>query len=142
MEKGEFKKLIEVSVAKVVREKVDNLDRIVDDLVKQAICSLLGIEYRWGGRAEIDHCNGRNSILTKVIEERAKEQVEKIVKSFKIDANDKYVESAFKKEYHQQLQNQLKYYAEGTAKSMAEKVISNYTEKELEKIGFEKIEKK
>lgn len=141
MKKEDLRNLIEKAVLKVVEEKVNNLNNIVDGLVKNAICSLLGIEYGWGGKANIDHCNGRNSILTKVIEERAKEQVEKIVKSFSISPEDKEVRSAFEQEYSRQLLSQIRYYAEQKARDITENIVNKYTEKELEKLGFSEKKK-
>ena len=133
----EARKKIEVAVRKVTEEQLSKLDSTIENMMKQMIASLLGLSYSWG-KAEVDHCNGRNSILTTIIEEKARKQVEKLVSTFKFDENDKEVLEAFKKEYKEQLRRRISWHAENEAKRIAGIMIQKFTDKELTKFGFEK----
>jgi len=137
MSKNEVKNRIEKAILVSAEKQINSIDSTVENMVTRAIGSLLGISNSWG-RAEIDHCNGRSSILTSIIEEKARRQVEKIVSTFKFDENDKEVLLAFQKEYKEQLKRRISWHAENEAKRIAEIIIKKFTDRELEKIGFEK----
>lgn len=133
----EAKNKIKEAVIRTTTQQIEKIDTTVETMIKNAIGSLLGISTSWG-RAEIDHCNGRNSILTQVIEDKARKQVEKLVMSFKFDENDKEIMEAFKREFKEQLRRKISWYAENEAKRVAGIMIQKFTDKELQKLGFEK----
>ncbi len=63
-----------------------------------ALSSLLGISNSWG-RPEIDHCNGRNSVITKAVEQIALQEVRQLIsKKGKIESYLPFAEKCLEEE--------------------------------------------
>ena len=137
------KKEIEQAVIKKVAKSFKDIDSKVDKMVELSICSVLGLNIHGYNGYEIDHCNGRSSILTRVLEDRARKQVEKIVNNFKSKEEEiPLVKKAFEEEFSKELLRTIKYRAQELAEKISRDIIEEYTLKSLKKLGFGKEEDK
>lgn len=101
----------------------------VKDILEKATLSLLGLEKRGYSAFEIDHCNGRNSVLINAFEELAKTEANKIASTYKPSKEDIVnFKSAFEREYKQQ----VSYAIRNIVKQRVEEDIK----KELEEINI------
>lgn len=101
----------------------------VKDILEKATLSLLGLEKRGYSEFEIDHCNGRNSVLIDAFKKMAEAEATKIASTYKPTKEDIVnFKSAFEREY----KNQMSYAIRDIVK---EKVREDIT-KEMEKISI------
>lgn len=88
--------------------------------------SLLGIEKRHGNSYEIDHCNGRASVLIDAFRAVAIEEAKKIAKNY-VPSSAEVVgfASMFQKEFNRHFNESLQYMAREKAKVEASKIINS-----------------
>lgn len=99
---------------------VKNARDMIRDTLKYSTLSLLGIETS-GNRYEIDHCNGRNSVLIDAFRGIAIEEAKNIASTYKPSKEDLVgFRNAFEKEYKSQLGNAIREKAREKAKIDAE----------------------
>lgn len=133
-----MKTVFETQLESILKEKmsayVKELPKKIEGLMEASLLSLLGLEKR-GYNYEIDHCNGRNSVLIDAIRELAKDEVTKMVKgNIKIDkVQTSLFQAAFMKEFNNQVSYAVRAMAEREAKSFVEKQFANLSEETLKK---------
>lgn len=133
-----MKTVFETQLESMLKDKMSNyvkeLPKKIEGLMEASLLSLLGLEKR-GYDYEIDHCNGRNSVLIDAIRELAKDEVTKMVKgNVKIDKTQiSLFQAAFKKEFNNQVSYAVRALADCEAKSFVEKQFANLSEETLKK---------
>lgn len=106
-----------------MKKFVTNLPTNINSKMEAALLSLLGLEKRNG--YEIDHCNGRNSVLIDVIRGMAVADVEKAVKGIQFKSEEtSLIREALKKEYKSQLSYVIRDLATRKAREDAERFIA------------------
>jgi len=134
----DLKKKIEEIAIKQSESFIEGLDERVSKMLDSAMYSLLGLENRWGNKTEIDHCNGRNSVLIDIIRDKAKREVERIVKKVGFNKGDvPNIRKAFTDEYKSQVRQQIRMYAESTAKSHVKAAVELAADRHLKTLGVE-----
>ena len=128
----------------------ENLEELTKNELKQIRCkikhyiesatlSLIGLEKR-GNDYEIDHCNGRSSILTEAFKSIASEEAKKIAKSYKPTKDDI---GGFQESFKKELKNQMTYIIRDEAKikatELAKEMFSN-TKIDIDKILSSEIQ--
>jgi hypothetical protein len=134
--KKTLKEVLETTAMEVVTEKIKNYRGEVSKQIDDALLSIIGLEQRgWnGGKYEIDHCNGRNSVLIDAFRNIAKVEAEKIARSYKPTKEDLAgFQEAFAKEYRSQIMYSLR----DMAKSKAQTDFREFADNQ--KIDIQKI---
>lgn len=118
-------KKIREQIEKKAAEKLLGMDSFVDRALENSILSLIGLEKGHRGEYEIDHCNGRNSVLIDAFRDRAEGHAKKLASSLKLDANEmKAYRLAFRNEYSSQIHRAIKKAAADRAENDAEEFVS------------------
>ena len=116
-----LKEIIEQECAKHVKGVRSQIRKMLED----STLSLLGLSTGWsGGKKEIDHCNGRNSVLIDAFRECALEEAKKIARNYKPTPESivGFV-TTFQNEFNSALRSEIKKQAHDKAKIEAEKVV-------------------
>lgn len=93
--------------------------------IEQATLSLLGLEKRGWDAMEIDHCNGRNSVLIDAFRNVAIEEATKIATNYRPDpAEIVGYANTFRQEMRRHLTEQLRAAAIAQAKKEAEAIVA------------------
>jgi len=109
---------------KEVALQIKNIPSEVKRMINGALLSILGLEHRYSDKYEIDHCNGRNSILIDTIRNMAQKEAESLVKKTNYKPSDLALfQNAFKKEYESHLNYELKKLAENLAREEANNIM-------------------
>lgn len=141
--KPNIQQVVRERATRAIDEYLKGLDDRIKTMMTQSLCSLLGLSYSSYGRTEIDHCNGRNSILEEVIKTKAKDEVERLMKGFSFADMDKsLVLDAFRKEFKNHMDYAIKRQAEAKANEYVKVTVDRLTMNELKKYGFEEIPEK
>lgn len=102
-----------------------DVDKLIRKALESATLSLMGIESRHG-RNEIDHCNGRNSVLIDAFRQKAIGEAKKIARSVKLSPEDMgSFRNAFKKEYSSQVSSAVRIAARERAIADAKALIDS-----------------
>lgn len=114
-----LKEIIEEECAKHVKDVRSQ----IRNLLKRATLSLVGLN-DCGRDVQIDHCNGRNSVLIDAFRQCAIEEATKIAKNFK-PTSESIVGFAtvFQREFDSALRKEITKQACAKAKVEAEKVV-------------------
>jgi hypothetical protein len=73
---------------------------------------------------EIDHCNGRNSVLIDAFRNRAIDQADKLAKQIKLDTEEmKIYRTAFRREYSNALGKEIRHAAQKKAEADAAQLV-------------------
>jgi hypothetical protein len=124
------KKAIKVDVAAEIRKSITTeaekiiptIPSMVHRYIEAALLSLLGLENRsFSQRMEIDHCNGRNSVLIDAFRKIAIGEAEKIARAYKPSPQDAVAfKTAFAEEYGERLRRAMSDIACNRARAEAE----------------------
>lgn len=109
------------------KKYLENIDQLIDRSIEDAILSLIGLERSSFGssRYEIDHCNGRNSVLIDAFRNKAIKQAEKLASQLKLDANEmKQYRIAFRTEYSKHIREKIRKAAQERAENDAKALIA------------------
>ena len=70
----DLKEKLDSEVRKVTGEFIDGLPRMLKDRLETSVAKILGFEMdRWSGdKWKVDNCNGRNSVISSYLDERAR----------------------------------------------------------------------
>ena len=121
------KKYVELAteeMKKEVTKRIKELPSEIHKMITGALASILGLEWTYGDKFEIDHCNQRNSILIDVIRDIAKKEAGELVKKTDFKPKDiSLFQVAFKKEFENQLTYELRKLAENLARTEAQKIM-------------------
>ena len=122
MKQNKLQKILEQEAEKFIKESKNRIPKILEN----ATLSLLGLEKNYQGNYEIDHCNGRNSVLIDAFKRLATTEAEKIAKSYRPSATDiaGFV-AAFEREY----KSQMNYIIRDLARERAKKDVAAEVEK-------------
>lgn len=134
--KKTLKELLETTAMEVVTEKIKNYRTEVSKQIDEALLSIIGLESKgWnGGKFEIDHCNGRNSVLIDAFRNIAKAEAEKIARSYKPSKEDL---AGFQEAFATEYRNQIRYSLRDMAKAKAQADFRDFADKQ--KIDIQKI---
>lgn len=115
---------------KIVKQESENFvkdARIqIKNKLESALISLLGLERNYNGTYEIDHCNGRNSVLVDAFRKYAMDEATKIAKSYKPTKEDIVgFMGAFEREYKNQMSYVIRDLAKQKASEEAKKAIDS-----------------
>lgn len=93
--------------------------------LESATLSLLGLGRDYQGRSEIDHCNGRNSVLIDAFRKVAIEEATKIATNYRPDASEicGYADS-FRAEFRKHIKDAITTAARAHAKAEAEAIVA------------------
>lgn len=72
---AEIEKIADAEIAKFITD----IPAIIRRILEGAIASLLGLSNRFGDKWEVDHCNGRRSVIIDIVERKCKESIEELV---------------------------------------------------------------
>ena len=99
-----------ITLEKIVKEEatlfIKDARKKISSQLEAALLSIIGLEKKNYGihGYEIDHCNNRNSVLIDAFKTYAKEEAEKIAKSYKPTKEDiGTFRNAFEKEFRSQM---------------------------------------
>lgn len=140
--KKTLKKVLEEEALKVVTDKIKTYRVDVKKQIESALLSLIGLENKTygGNHLEIDHCNGRNSVLIDAFRNIAIGEAEKMARSYKPTKEDiAGFQEAFAKEYR----SQISYKIRDAARAKAEIDFREFATKQnvnIEKIVTEALE--
>lgn len=124
MKKNEqmLKKIMEQETKKFIGDA----RKKVQQLLQESMLSLLGLEKRYGNNATIDHCNNRNSVLISAFSTYAREEAEKVARSYKPSKEDiTGFAAAFEKEFKSAMSYAVRDLAKERAKQEAERIIKD-----------------
>lgn len=94
------RQLLEAEVIKYVSD----IKPKMKDILQKSVLSLIGLEKRYSNDYEIDHCNGRNSVLIDAFRQIAIDEAKKLASSYKPTKEDIVnFKSAMEKEYKSQM---------------------------------------
>lgn len=148
----EIQKMIEDAVAKAIssldpKALANKVETKVNGAWEKMVLKLLGFNNRWGGEWEIDHCNGRHSAMSSLIQDKAKAASDEFLKRcgdalLKIPLDDKLL-TALKKDYDEVFRRHLRELVAHRAKADVEslvnsklsKILDQYVEPEAEAIN-------
>jgi hypothetical protein len=133
MDKKPKVKTYKEDLEELTQKELRNIRQKIKMYIENATLSLIGLEKR-GSDYEIDHCNGRSSVLTEAFKTIAREEATKIAKTYKPTKEDiTGFQEAFKKE----LKNQMSYALRDEAKIKATELAKEMFSKT--KIDIDKI---
>lgn len=120
-------------------------EQIINDLnaqKRQVTLKLLGLEDRWGGKWEVDHCNNRESPITKYLAESAKETIkqwinEAVAEVLTTELKSKIMQDA-KKALHKEIQDIVRNKTnEYNLRHMADPIIEGWFNKVADEVRRE-----
>ena len=103
--------------------------KIIDDHMDQVVPKLLGFENRWGGKWEVDHCNGRSgqTEIGDFIKHQCKGGIIQWLdelKKVKLPKPSKKIKEALKKDYERVFEREIRDTVWHRAKQDAESFIN------------------
>jgi len=127
---------IEDVVAQTTARFMTDLPQLIKTRLEGAVAKILGFENRWGNEWNVDHCNGRSTVMGEYIAAQAREAAGKAVNDVataaikELTKNDK-LHDAIKKEFanifEQELRRQLYDYAKTTVSEMLKKATETHS---------------
>ncbi len=124
--KSKLEAVLEKEAMVFIKESKNRIPKILEG----ATLSLLGLEKKYNGEYEIDHCNGRNSVLIDAFKKIASEEAVKIAKSYKPSPTDI---AGFMVAFEREYKSQITYIIRDLAREKAKQDVS----KEIEKITLD-----
>lgn len=137
--------LADAEIATYIEELPGNIRRMLNT----AMYSMLGLKEEWGGKLEIDRCNGRQTIITKLIDEKCKkaatEHIEPVLMAvLQLLVADKRAITAIAKEakncYERTLADAVRTMAIQKAKAQAEKIVAGFQDVNFNDIMMKNVE--
>lgn len=130
-------------IVQETEKSLEDMPQKIHTYVEDAVLSLIGISRStWGGsHPEIDHCNGRNSVLIDAFRNLAQAEAEKIASSYRMSKEDI---SLFEQTFKNEFKNQFRYAIQNLAKEKAQQLAVQTLEKlklDVNKIINEKVVK-
>ena len=118
--KKQYKNIIEENVKKELKD----IEKKIHIYIEKSVLSLIGLEQEYYGRYEIDHCNGRNSVLIDVFRRIAIGEAEKIAKNYKPTKEDLLnYDKSFKDEMKSKMKTALANLAETKAQELTKEMF-------------------
>lgn len=112
-----------------VSKAVDDALKKVRNQARIAALSAIGFSDKWGGKLEVDHCNGRTSVLTDLIKDKATEFFDNLkIETIKLSATDK-----------KRLRTSMKAQALEHVKYRSREMVQNHINGLVEKLMKEEI---
>lgn len=125
MSKQTAQNIIRKKIESEAAKYVGDVDRIIRRQLEAATLSLMGIEKR-GSHAEIDHCNGRNSVLIDAFRDQAMSEAKRIARTVKISPEERSLfKASFEREYNKQVHSAVMAAARERAKADAEELVKS-----------------
>jgi hypothetical protein len=128
--------LIENDINKITNQAYEELKNSFKHTLKNNVLKIVGFEDRWNNKWEVDHCNGRSSLLTEYMSEKVKamfrEEFDKLLQS-EAEEMLKTAKKAFVAEYASIFQREVKEIAYKEARSKAEAFVKEVAGKQIQK---------
>lgn len=137
----DLRRQVEEATRKSVGEFIKGLPHLIKQRLEESVAKVLGFTNSWGDRDwNVDHTNGRTSVVSNYVAERAREVVHKVAKSVitekvirKVmkecrDALLKDAKEQAMREYKQALYDKIHKLAEEKADEDAQKVFDEIDE--------------
>ena len=115
---------IEEIIDKAVTDFIKELPRKIESKLESMVFQALGFTDQWGSKVEIDHCNGREPLVSQWINDRSKQVCHDVISGFNFVPSETAIK-ALKKEYAEKLQHAITHNMEDTARTAAEAVLKN-----------------
>jgi hypothetical protein len=129
----ERKKTYKENLEELTKNELKQIRGRIKHYIENATLNLIGLEKR-GSDYEIDHCNGRSSVLTEAFRKIASEEAEKIARTYKPTKEDIIgFQSSFAKEFKNQISYVIRDEARIKAVEMAKEMFSK-TKIDIDKI--------
>ena len=124
---------------KILEQEMKNLPDRIRRVIEGAISSLLGLEKKYDGKYEVDHCNSRWNLFSEVLQAEAKSDVVKIVKELKLKLSIADFKDAFQTEYRSYFRAAMKYEAQAAAKERVNAYVKNHLDKYVSEIASKEL---
>mgnify|MGYP001607151941 CR=1 FL=1 len=122
----------EKKLTTLVSKEVKNVRQNLNKYIQNALLSIVGLETKYNGDMEIDHCNGRNSLLIDAFRNLAQDEAKKIAKTYKLSDEEK---STFTQAFKREISSQMGYALRDVARTFVEeraKVLLKEMETEID----------
>ena len=113
---NKINKTLRNRVEKIATEELKSLDRKAKTYIESALLSLIGLTKSYSNKYEIDHCNGRSSVLTDAFKKMAQKEAEKVASNHKFTKEDI---ANFKEAFDREVKSQMSYVIRDLAKQRA-----------------------
>lgn len=121
----ELKEIVDKSVAELIK----SMPKTIKDRTTGAVAALLGFENDSWGKWRVDHCNGRQSEISRWISEKAKKEMaaacDKIITKSVVREIIQSAKPVIEAEFREQFNRQLRLYV----KEMAERHLKEEVQK-------------
>ena len=115
-----YKKQLRQKIQKQVKLQLLDIVAKVNKYIESALLSIIGLSKDYSGRCEVDHCNGRSSVLVDAFRDMAKTEAERIARNYKPDkAEMESFKTAFKREFT----SQFSYLSRDIARNKAQEIV-------------------
>lgn len=129
--KQEIIKTVDETVAKFIK----NLPHMLKGRMEAATARMIGMEDRYGGSWEVDHCNGRQSLVSNYINDQIKQNLGALVGqiggSFKLTEDQ---ENAIKRDYERSMISRIRREVLDQIDKHAKTLVAEITEPMFEKL--------
>ena len=126
MKKKTPQQIIKAKIEAAAIREIKGIDQRIESILQSSILSLMGLEKRHYDEYQIDHCNSRNSVLIDAFRNIAIKKAEKIAKAVDFKKADLApFENAFRIEYSNHLNREIKSLAASRAKEDAKVFIDS-----------------
>ncbi len=115
------------------------VNKKLDNYTNELVAKILGMDTRWGGSWEVDHCNGRGSTVTNEIAARVKPAVDawietafEKVKLPKDGSIEKGIQKEFMNVFTAQVRIKIREIAEAKATQILQSIVEKLDDAKLE----------
>lgn len=122
-------------VNQIVQETYDDLRKQLRGDIKRIVLNTLGFDNRYGHRWEVDHCNGRMSVVTELITDEARKVLQEEMSAFIHNAKDEILEEirpTIAKEFKTRIRNNVSVTISGIAMNETTQFVTEVIREELE----------
>jgi len=138
-------KLIENDINKLTNEAYAELQRDFKNNLKNNVLKIAGFENRWNQTWEVDHCNGRSSIMSQYISGKVQQmmtdEINKVISPEDIAAIVKMAKKGLLKEFQEQFYRQVREHFYKESQDQAKNFLSATLKKQITKYQKKALEK-
>jgi hypothetical protein len=148
----EIQKIIEEAAAQALKNLdpkalANKIEMKVNGAWENMVLKMLGFDKHWGEEWEIDHCNGRHSAMSSLIQEKAKKATDEFLQRCgealpKIQLDDELLaaikedyDEVFKRYLHESVARLAKINVENMVNNKLSKLLDQYVDPEAEAIN-------
>lgn len=138
-------KLIENDINKLTNEAYKELQQSFKNTLKENVLKLAGFDNHWGHGWEVDHCNGRNSMISQYISSKVQQmitaEIDKIITPADIQVMIKDTKKAVLKEVQRNFEHHFREESYAQTKAAAKDFVASAIKKSMTKYQKQVIEK-